>query len=517
MLKKSNRAIKAYHNLVNRNVSSKPRIIKYKLCSHTLFRTCNFSESYELCLRQFLTEKILHRDFLLRLVLSINGEGGIKFDIPNIWLKELSKQGVKLTRINLLFNLGWHVLQIKLIFSSIAKLILMIYRIFRSTTKLDGEYTYVHGLDYQQVRKAQENNHDFVSFIDQIIKHSDSTANNNHNFIIDAKHPQSLINDKYLLLASSIPFVNLSLVNKMSVLLALFFTTYRLFLLLLKCRNLYMMIITHEIFLEEFASLLSNSSLPSKVYYPFTGRYLKPLWLDNASISNNLVFYSGNIKFVRKVDTDPSCLPLHLLNWNNYIVISECEKDKLSQMGLVGNFDIYGPFEYQPRFLKNLSSYRCKKILSVFEILPLSTYRQAWHAADFPYYDISIYKKFFTDLIDLSNKYGYLIITKSKNNSIDSNRHEDSFSFLNQLLTNHSLVQIDADLSAECLIKVSNAVVCMPMTNVAHLAIKYDKPTRYYSATGSRTDLIFDGSCGVEVINDKQKLEKWFISLEKFK
>ena len=153
-----------------------------------------------------------------------------------------------------------------------------------------------------------------------------------------------------------------------------------------------------------------------------------------------------------------------------------------------------------------------KKSILVFDIEPqkLSKYIQSvgFSAhAEYIYYNKSLFKKFFTDIVILSEKYGYQVYLKRKRILYDE---EDSSykEFIKSLLKYKCFNVLNPELDAEELIKNAYAIIGSPFTSVPFIAKNMNKESIYYDPL----NYVFKNDRnrnGVDIISGYTDLSNW--------
>jgi polysaccharide biosynthesis PFTS motif protein len=258
--------------------------------------------------------------------------------------------------------------------------------------------------------------------------------------------------------------------------------------------------------------LLPKSSLASAYLFHNSTWIFKPLWTYDAEQIGSKVtfyFYSCNIENFKVSDSKaPLIYGYNTMNWSHYLVWDKFQADFIRRaVGSAPRIEVVGPIWFSSGTNKD-NSYP-KKSIAVFDVQPIRSSSYCVLGARFEYYVPSIANHFLSDVLECVKGSNFKAVFKQKRD-IGKLSHPSYRYTLQKLQLLPNFFLIDSDISAFELTQNSTAVISMPYTSAALIALALGKPSVYYDPTGllKKDDA---AAHGIPIISSKQELHKWII------
>lgn len=258
------------------------------------------------------------------------------------------------------------------------------------------------------------------------------------------------------------------------------------------------------------ARILPKEALARQYLFNNSGWIYRPLWTYEAEYRGSEIifyFYSTNCEsFKRTDDYPPLTYGWEAMTWPRYLVWDEYQADFVRRsVGVQVNISVVGPIWFQSNADKMPKLE--KPAVAVFDVTPFRTSRYCILGLDYEYYLPETSNNFLADIADITKHIGAVMLWKRKRN-ISTAAHPRYRSFADKLSNQEQVQIVDPDISAIRVIESSFAVISMPFTSTALIAVNMGKPSVYYDPTGL---LQYDDRAahGVQIIKTKRRLAEW--------
>jgi polysaccharide biosynthesis PFTS motif protein len=188
----------------------------------------------------------------------------------------------------------------------------------------------------------------------------------------------------------------------------------------------------------------------------------RPLWTYEAEAKGSkiiLYFYSTNCeKIFTNSKKNKFINDYLLLNWPNYLVWDETQKNFLNKLQIKNKIDVVGPIWFAHSKVNNYY----KNAITLFDVSVLRPAVYASYCNDFEYYIYSNIENFYNEIIKLAK-------TKNININIKVKRFDSDISkrYLNLInkLSKEPNIRVLEDVSVYDIVKNSKLVISLPFTS----------------------------------------------------
>lgn len=253
-----------------------------------------------------------------------------------------------------------------------------------------------------------------------------------------------------------------------------------------------------------------KKKLPSAVFFNNSTWIYRPLWTYTAAkqgVSICFYFYSTNVKLLNgKLNYG-----WDIVTWPEYWAWDMYQKHFIEENSPVeAKVDIVGPvlFEDTDVYLPDIT----ENTIAIFDVQPVRHSIYVNLGLEDEYYTPELSKSFFTDLLDCARSCNYRLLLKRKR-EMGKLLHPKYRMFLSEIFSGNDIKELEATVSPIRIIGKVKGVVCMPFTSVGLLAASLGKPVIFYDPKGYIQKDNPEMSHGLPVINTKEELQNWIISL----
>lgn len=193
----------------------------------------------------------------------------------------------------------------------------------------------------------------------------------------------------------------------------------------------------------------------------------RPLWTYEAEAKGAkiiLYFYSTNCeKFFFNLKNSEFQNDYLLLNWPNYLVWDEAQKQFLNKLQIKNKIDIVGPIWFVHSKVNNYY----KNAITVFDVSVLRPAVYTSYCNDFEYYIYLNIEKFYNEIIKLAKIKNININIKFKRDDFDVSKR-----YLNLIskLSKEPNIRVFKEVSVYDIIKNSKLIISLPFTSPTVLA-----------------------------------------------
>lgn len=269
-------------------------------------------------------------------------------------------------------------------------------------------------------------------------------------------------------------------------------------------------LLLYQAALSAQARALPTEFLAREYLFHNSGWIYRPLWTYEAERRGAVItfyFYSSNSERFKRSDGYPP-LPYgwKAMTWSRYLVWDEYHADFVRRgVGEGANISIVGPIWFHAGG-DELPAVNTKGV-AVFDITPFRSSKYQTFGADFEFYVPSTSIRFLTDIQEVAEDAGYMMLWKGKR-KIASIAHPKYRYLARRLSETESVITVDSDISAHLVIEASTLVISMPFTSTALIARELGKPSCYYDPTAllQKDDR---AAHGIPIIQGPQSLRAW--------
>ena len=467
----------------------------------------------EIYFKQLISFYIIKQPLIRIIYSKYKSNNSINFPIPREYQKIITNYGFKVNKY--ICSFLWYVFVILILFRSIKFIIF-----------------YFSANIFSFFRKKKNNINNSLYFVDLINKNlpTDITINRNYNFFLSFSNIFQNINNFYHNIHSSenlflknskviikfnnlYPFLNIKNFCKLLIYSFYYFIISLLTLLIGKWWN-------SLIYLEKIKYLIfkfsDNESIAKQYFFSNSSILFRPLWtyvLKDKSSSASIFFYSLSDDPLCPINNTSNFKYFNNINWPIYYCWDHYHKNKLQNLPYNKNsiFHINGPILFGKNcdFTQKIS----KKFISIFDIEPhkLDNYLGYSTYNDFGYsININYVKKFISDIIEIAEKFDYLIIHKPKRYDV-VNRLKEYQILLNELKKNKNYINIDENYSPAHLINQSIGSISIPFTSTGVLADLLKVKSIYYDP--ENIIKIASSTSNTPLLSGKDNLYNWIKEL----
>lgn len=260
------------------------------------------------------------------------------------------------------------------------------------------------------------------------------------------------------------------------------------------------------------ARLLDKDSFASQYWFHNSCLY-PPLWsyeLPAKGSQSIYYFYSTNLwPLPRRNGDRPLVTPYSIANWPEVCVWGRSHQQFLKNTLLAGSCLRYtGPIW----FADNIENTPLpKNYLALFDVQPFRQSKYVKFCLPREFYVPKTCIAFVLDVVSAIAGHDFFVVLKIKRN-IGSLAHPVYRKFIQDISSHPKVIVVSASVSASQIIKHSRAVVSMPFTSTAFLALAASKASIYYdpAAIFSPGD---EYAGGVPLLNSKSLLALWINSV----
>ena len=475
-----------------------------------LFTNIN-SNILEVSIRQFLISNLIGSKFYNLIYVSLSTNKPVVFPLPYEWIKILNEKKIRVNKILSFCFLYYFML--KMLASALVYFIEVcknsFLQLFNSDLKLNSNSAYLMNLIPLTVPKNKFNKYNifnwYINYFNQDksikeIRHSLKNTNFEYSgFKCRYVEPIPPIQSFFKILVFIIYF-SYSLI--LSIIIAFFL-------------NPYYVIFLKEFLKEKHIKLISKKNLPKEFLFNNENMIYRPFWTyyaENQGIKTYLYNWSCGFPDLKTKDGysaneigDEIQTWQYILQWSNLYL--DYLKSIIKSKKVI--FKLCKPVFYIDSNSK--FDFPNKKFITVFDVIPL---RKCFHDL-FPialeYRVFSVSKKFLDDIYDLSVRYGYTLVWKTKRNFAYT--HSQAYIRFTENFSNRpNVLKVEPETSVFKIVKHSSGSISMPFTSTGQVAQVYNVNSIYYDPT--RILLKDDrGKQNCELISGKNELDLWFQNL----
>lgn len=270
----------------------------------------------------------------------------------------------------------------------------------------------------------------------------------------------------------------------------------------------------HEIAKSARFRTAQGSSLPAEYLFTSSMLIFRPLWTHIAEARGcqvRAVLYSTNVEsFQREGGKLPPCPEYRYMDWPCYLVWNEQQEaflkrviDVTPKVEIVGN--VWFADSSAP--LPNIPA----RSIAYFDVQPK---RESWiepRGFAARYYTAEICGGSLTTLLELAEELDFHLIYKQKRvgGLLDNPVFE---AYLKSIRANPRLTTIDPNLAPQHLIDEVAAVVSMPWTSTANIAVGMGKSSCYFDWSGALQPND-PAAHGVPILQNKRTLRMWLATV----
>lgn len=464
--------------------------------------------------RQFMLSRYLGTNFTREILKSISNENS-RFcsPLPYIWLKELSKSGI---RVNYFYCLLlWNFELIKFFLYALFELFKLLKKslILYSIKDFDYNKSYVYFDSLTLSNLPIENAINKYGILPWHYNWSNGMEVDYYGHSVFEK-PIILMNGKVevkfmdspfsvpILFKNLLYFLGNSLIRIFKTLISLFVGKWWNFLLL------------REFLFYDVVQSNNGKGLAVRYMFHNSKWIYRPIWTvaaENFGSEICFYFYSTNIERFKKIDKNAECVNFwHLISWPRILVWDSFQESFLNNNVIhESKVEVVGPISFYSSKISNLEI--AKNSIAIFDVQPVRSSFYISLGVDQEYYIPEIANQFLSDIIETVDEVGLIPVFKRKR-AIGKNENSLYTQRVKLLSQKHNVLNVDPSIPAEEIIEKSLATISMPFTATGIMAQFLLKPSIFYDPTGL---ILKDDPAahGIMVINNKVDLKEWLSKL----
>ncbi len=520
-IKRIRKMMRGYKNLRKSGELEKIAKLKKELTEYSLKNKSNnyskliFSEalsSSELIVRQYLLSRVAGERLTKALLISkANVDSKVICIMPLDWHPIIEKNGFKVAKIR--STLLW----IAYVFAIYAKGVILSIKVlllFINSNKRQkiSEHPYAYFDDLKPnnlpTKDTNRSNRTIIDWYMQWngrnknvkeIRHSVESKNESlkkQNFIL--KYQRGVVTEFYSW-DHIIKFLNW-----------LFLTTTLIMYDIIRVRWCNALMFYEAIYAVKF-KILNRKEIGAEYFFHNSNAIYRPLWTyaaETAGAKIYFYFYSTNN---RNFDNINKCkappFGWQATNWPICLVWDEYQvkfmRSAVNTRSLIINVgEIW--FSDSESLGANFNE---KKAISVFDVQPFRSSKYMSFGLGYEYYIPENCIGFISDVQEVLAEEGLVMLFKRKRD-IGNNLHPKYRLFLNKILCENNVIEVNPSISASSLVTKSIAVISMPYTSTALVGLHNGKSSTYYDPFGK----VAKGDCaahGLDVLIGKNELREW--------
>lgn len=250
-----------------------------------------------------------------------------------------------------------------------------------------------------------------------------------------------------------------------------------------------------------------------------SGWLYRPLWTyeaERAGARILLYFYSANVEtFKRPWGAALQANTWNLATWPHYLVWDQSQ-EAFVRRHVPGTpvVDVVGPiwFQSSPAAMPQLSA----GAIAVFDVQPVRASARVLLTAQRVYYQPDVSRRFFDDVRAVLAAQQRPLVFKRKRRTDERFLHGSYRRLMVEVAQDSVVVEVEPAIAGWRVVESSAAVISMPFTSTALVAVAQGKPAVYYSPeAGSGTWLQADDPAahGVPIVCGRDALRAWVAAL----
>ena len=469
------------------------------------------NDDLEISIRQFLISNLLGSRFYKSIYVSLRTKNPVYSALPFEWIKILNEEKVQVNKV-----LSYTILYFFMIKKLISALSYFLktckksfFQIFKSKELFNSNSVYLMNLIPDTVPK---NNYNKYNVFNWYINYF-----NKDNSIKEIRHSLKNVNFEYngfrCRYVDPIPPIQ----SFYKIISFIFYFSYALVLSLILAffLNPYYVIFLKEFLKEKHLKLTPKKNLPKEFLFNNENMIYRPFWTyycEKKGIKIYLYNWSCGFPDLKTKD-GYSCNEVgdeiqswqYILQWSNLYI------DYLR--GIINSKKVIFKLCKPVFYIDSNHEFKVpkKKFIVLFDVIPL---RKCFHdllPIALEYRTFSVGKKFLDDVYELSLKYNFIIIWKTKRKYAYS--HSQSYiRFTERFSKLPNVIKVDPETSAFKITKNASGSISMPFTSTGQVAQINKINSIYYDPTR----ILFKDDRGrqnCELISGKNELDLWFKTL----
>ena len=469
------------------------------------------NDDLEISIRQFLISNLIGSRFYKSIYVSLTTKNSLYMALPLEWIQILNGKKVQVNKF-----LSFVILYFFMIKKLISAVIYFVktckksfFQIFESEELFNSKSAYLMNLIADTVPKNNNNKYNIFNWY---INHF-----NQDKSIKEIRHSLKNVNFEYngfrCRYVDPIPPIQ----SFYKILIFIFYFLYALVfsLIIAFFLNPYYAIFLQEFLKEKHLKLVSKKNLPKEFLFNNENMIYRPFWTyysEKKGIKIYLYNWSCGFPDLKTKD-GYSCNEIgdeiqswqYILQWSDLYL--DYLKSVISSKRVI--FKLCHPVFYMDS--NNEFKIPKKKFIVLFDVIPL---RKCFHdllPIAIEYRTFSVSRKFFEDIYELSLKYNFNIIWKTKRKYAYS--HSQSYiRYTKRFSKLPNVIKVEPETSAFKIIKNASGSISMPFTSTAQVAQINNINSIYYDPTR----ILFKDDRGrqnCELISGKNELDLWFKTL----
>jgi len=240
----------------------------------------------------------------------------------------------------------------------------------------------------------------------------------------------------------------------------------------------------------------------------------RPLWTFQAEAQGVRIFlapYSLNYggMHIKGFGNTPYPPGWELINWPEYAVWDQEHKNFIQRYDRHNaKYHIVKAYSLTDKSaqIPEISD----KSIVLFDVAVYRSSSSIFSGITVHYYRLDVLKEFYNVIYEVAIASGYAIVLKPKGRSIHVTKGYKKF--IDEFSRRKGVIRVDSGISAERIVKEVKASISIPFTSTATIAKQASIPSVFYSPLDKLSlDTLYRHD--VEILTNKQDLEKWFHSI----
>jgi polysaccharide biosynthesis PFTS motif protein len=436
----------------------------------------------EIILKKYLFIRILNNNFNRSLLISLVSESNkINIPIPKQFREIIKKEkflvsDLKCQILWLLYLLAIYVYGLSIIFKILFESILCLFNKKFSTEK----YAYFYQLKRKNLPDAFDNkqSYDIVSWYWE--------KWNGRNKNVEVVYHSCWTNSEFISKKIPLHYQKNFLPPLSNLFLFLNFFFWSLKILIISILDFFRgrwwnIIMIPEAAYSAKARFLNYDMLAKEYLFSNSNISYRPLWTYEAEAKGAkiiLYFYSTNCeKLVYNLKNTEFLNDYLLLNWPNYLVWDDAQKNFLNKLQIKNKIEVVGPIWFENSKVNNYF----KDSITVFDVSVIRSAVYTSYCYDYEYYIYSNIANFYNEIIKLAKIKNIKINIKVKR--VHSSISKRYLNLINRLSAEPNIMLLD-DVSVFDIVKNSKLVIGLPFTSPVRIAQDFGVKCIFFDPTG---------------------------------
>lgn len=466
--------------------------------SHTRIDETRASNNnyYENNVRRFLISRLFNQSFKILLYASMQ-DWPLMYPIPMSWAKLLSRRGFE---VNLyICQILWSIFILTRFIHDMIVSCKATVRLKTTNPEASDEYrVYLHNIPDSALQHNTSGKGNLLNWLQR--HYAGKNVIFYHNNLRQKEF--TIKNQKFTPIEPFFFITNLTLTQRLNLLISVFYYVSSSILEI----KFYRLLIS-----SDFHKYLSLKKLNfDECIFNNSDRIFRPMW--SKDIKSTFLFYSVNYV---EIDNKNPRYGWDMLPWDKFLAWNCKHREQLVRLGVSSEkIFIAGPQWFEGRDLKPSEILKLGEAtfkVGLFDVAPGRSLADLSYAFRSNYYAFKNVKRFLDITTSVTTELEGHVYWKPKRD-----RGGNTHKYYQYLISNNSCRNVEVmcnSISPVSLIERLDAVVCLPFTSVAHIAIQEEKPAIYFDPLGVIEDG-HEGLYGLSVVREYDELKSWLADVK---